>query len=333
MFKKIIFLLILFIFCLPFVFLFWWQKQTLPLNPDQKETKLFIVPKGWGVEKIGERLKEEQLIRSAAVFKLMVYKEGMTQKLQAGDFKISPAMNLFEIVQSLTHGSVDIWVTIPEGLRNEEIALIISQTLNKNNISFDEKDFLAQVSKEGVFIFPDTYLIPKDSSVAKIVKILADNFEKKYSSLKINNALTKKQIITLASLVEREAKYDQDRPVIAGILLKRLKKGWPLQVDATVQYAKASIDNQLSKINDSIKWWNPVNQQDLKTINSDYNTYKNIGLPPGPICAPGLASLQAAANPSDSKYWFYISDKSGHIHFAENLRQQEKNIARYLTAK
>jgi len=331
MIKKIIFLLTLFIFFLPFGFLFWWQEQTQPLDSIKKETQLFIIPKGWGVEKIGNHLKQEGLIRDVLVFKLMVYKEGVAQKLQAGDFKLSPSMNLFEIVQSLTHGSVDIWVTIPEGLRKEEIALIIKKAFQKKGLIFDNNAFLEQIEEKGVFIFPDTYLIPKNAEVQQIIKILSKNFEGKYASLKINSTMTKKQIIILASLVEREAKYDKDRPIIAGILLNRLKKGWPLQVDATVQYAKTNLNKKTAENKKIVNWWPVINKQDIEKINSQYNTYKNIGLPPGAICVPGLASLQAAASPQQSNYWFYISDNFGKIHYSKNLKEHNRNISKYLT--
>lgn len=327
MIKKIFLITFFSIFLLPLSFFFWWNSQTLPVDSKNKETKVFVIPPGLGVDQIGQRLKDEKLIKNTLAFKIMVGKEGIAKKLQAGDFRLSPSMNLFEIAQALTHGTLDIWVTIPEGLRREEIAVILKNSFAKQGIEFDSDGFLNKtVDLEG-FLFPDTYLIPKNASSDDIIKILRDNFEKKYASLTLSTNLTEKQIITLASLIEREVKHDKDRPIAAGILIKRLRKGWPLQVDATIQYAKANIECQMPEV--KCQWWPKVIAKDLG-IDSPYNTYKNQGLPPTPICNPGLASLKAVVEPLDSEYWYYLSDNSGNIHYAKTLEEHEENIRKYL---
>src|SRR5581483_2493272 len=118
-----------------------------------------------------------------------------------------------------------------------------------------------------------------------------------------------------ASIIERETKSEEERPIVAGILLKRINAGWPLQADATIQYALGN--------------WDPVNADDLK-IQSPYNTYLNTGLPPTPICNPGLSSINAAKNPTQSNYWYYLHDKDGQIHYATTIDEQNANIAKYL---
>jgi len=326
MLKKIILLFLLILIILPLGFFFWWSKETLPIDPSRKETQIFVIPQGWGIGQIGERLQQEGLIKNKLVFKIMVVKEGLAKQLQAGDFRLSPAMNLIEITQALTHGTIDIWVRIPEGLRREEIGKIITDSFIQQEAEFDIKDFLDKTKNKEGFLFPDAYLVPKSVTPKDIIKIMEDNFEKKFATLTLNTNLSKNQIVILASLIEREAKYDKDRAIVAGILLKRLKKGWPLQVDASVQYAKAT------EIQNSEKWWLPITSQDIKETDSPLNTYKNQGLPPAPICNPGLSSLKAAANPQDSDYWFYLSDNTGNIHFAKSLEEQEENINRYLSS-
>lgn len=329
MFKKIIFLILIFLLIFPFYFFPWWNKQTSPVDPENKETQVFVIPLGWGIDKIGERLKTEGLIKNILAFKLMVIKEGIAQELQAGDFRLSSAMNLFEIAQTLTHGTLDVWAMIPEGLRREEISGRLIDSFAEYGMEFDGASFLAQTNDLEGFLFPDTYLISKDASPQEIGEILKNNFEEKYASLTVNTNLTKKQTVILASLIEREAKHDQDRPVVAGILIKRLRKGWPLQVDASIQYAKANISCQASDL--KCNWWPKPTAEDLKETESLYNTYENKGLPPTPICNPGLASLKAALDPEDSEYWFYLSDNSGNIHYAKNLEEHQENIAQYLT--
>ncbi|MEJ2347990.1 MAG: endolytic transglycosylase MltG, partial [Patescibacteria group bacterium] len=141
-----------------------------------------------------------------------------------------------------------------------------------------------------------------------------------------NSGYNLNQIITLASLLERETITNEERPVVAGILWKRVEAGWPLQVDAAVQYAIATADCQ-GKI--ECEWWPILTKEDL-AINSSYNTYKYPGLPPAPIASPGLSSIKAAIFPEDSPYWFYLHDADGEIHYAETLEEHNANVSRYL---
>jgi UPF0755 protein len=176
-------------------------------------------------------------------------------------------------------------------------------------------------------MFPDTYLIPKDATAAAIAQIFLDNFDKKITPQMRADAtksgLTLDKIMVLASIVEREGRTAQDRPVIAGIILKRLKADWPLEVDATLQYA---LGYQAA----DKTWWKKSLTDDDKKINSPFNTYLNTGLPPAPICNPGLESINAAIYPKDSDYWYYIHDQSGDVHYAKTIDEHNANIAKYL---
>jgi UPF0755 protein len=328
MFKKSILILFFFLLVLlPIIFFVWWSNVTKPINSSNNENVLVVIPNGWGVEQIAKKLEDENLISSVLAFKLMVAKEGISTKLQAGDFFLSPSMNMYEIIQNLTHGTVDVWVTIPEGLRREEIAEILANTFLKHNITLNILEFLDLTEDKEGFLFPDTYLIPKNSSSNQIVKILNAGFDNKYSSLEPKISLTQNQIVVLASLIEREAKYDKDRPIIAGIFIKRLMNGWTLDVDATLQYALAN--NKCDTIDFECNWWPSITVKE-KDIVSPFNTYVNKGLPPAPICNPGLASLKAAANPKDTDYWFYLSDLSGNIYYAKT-NEEHLNNYQYLS--
>lgn len=309
------------------VFFSWWKQAILPMDALNKESYIFVIPQGMGSGDIAKKLKKASLIKNVLAFQIMITKQGVSNKLQAGDFRLSPSMNLVEITQALTHGTLDVWVTIPEGLRKEEIARIIADNFEKYNADFDADEFIKQTANLEGYLFPDTYLVPKDASPSTVIKTLTNTFELKYQSLKTKTSLTKEQIIILASLVEREAKYEKDRVLVSGILTKRLKEDWPLQVDASVQYAKANLQSPTSNLQ---KWWPIVNPGDLQQIDSAYNTYLNKGLPPAPICNPGLGSLKAAANPQESKYWFYLSDDSGKTYYAETIEEHERNIEKYL---
>jgi len=306
--------------CLAVVgFYSWWTQAISPVSPSSQEIQLFNIPQGWGVDQIAQELEEEGLIKNKAIFKIMVLKQGISQDLQAGSFYLSPSLNLTELTQKLTHGTQDIRVLIPEGVRKEEIATRIAQAFNEAGSQFNQQKFLQKTNHLEGYLFPDTYLFPKQATVEEIIKILTNNFEVKSHTWINKTALNQQQIVTLASLVEREAKYEKDRSLIAGVLMKRLREGWPLQVDASIQYFKAEKEN----------WWPKVSPLDLE-VDSSYNSYQNLGLPPTPICNPGLASLQAAAAPQESEYWFYLSDSSGQIHYARTHEEHQQNIEKYL---
>lgn len=319
--KKKYFILLVIFFLGLFFYLF-YKQGTLPVNKNSKDEKIFVIPPGQPLQKIIDNLAKEELIRSKIVFYLVVKKMGIEKKIQAGDFRLSQKMDAYQIAENLTHGTLDIWITLIEGTRVEEMAKILSKNFDIEEIEFIKK------AEEG-YMFPDTYLIPKNANVDIIIKILKNNFKNKVNQDIINKAkekgLTEKELIILASIVEKEAKTEKDKKIVASILLKRLKNDWPLQVDATIQYA---LGYQLKEKT----WWKKyLTAEDLK-INSPYNTYTNKGLPPTPICNPGIISIKAIADADiNTPYWYYISDKYGkNMYYATTLEEHEKNIEKYL---
>jgi len=299
---------------------FWWKQGTAAVNPSDKTLRIFVVRRGEGVREITRRLKRDGLIRDQIVFFLLIKKLGIDQNLQAGDFRLSPAMDATTIAKTLTLGSFDVWITILEGWRNEEIALKLASEL-----SLPEAEFL-KYAQEG-YMFPDTYLIPKEATAAAVVKILRENFDKKFNQDLQKEAerkgLTPKEVLILASILEKEARGEEDRNIIAGILLKRFKNNWPLQADATLQYVLGYQPLEHS-------WWKKNLTEEDKKIKSPYNTYLNLGLPPTPISNPGLASIKAVINPEESDYWYYLHDPEGGVHFARTIKEHEENITKYL---
>ena len=289
------------------VYLF-WQSAIKPVDPKNQTPQIFVVPQGQSAKIIGKRLQAESLIKSQLAFNLLVDQQNLSNKLQAGDFRLSPSMDLKTIIDSLTHGSLDYWITFPEGLRVEEYAERLSAKSDLDPQAF----ILAAKPFEGR-LFPDTYLIPQTASAEDIIALLTETFIKK-------SPTQDKDLIILASLIEREAKHSQDRPLVSSVLHNRLKINMALQIDATVQYVVGKPNN----------WWKKdLTKQDL-AINSPYNTYLHPGLPPQPIANPGLAALQAAVNPDSTNYLYYVSDSSGYNHYAEDLAGHQANIAQYL---
>ncbi|MCJ7829552.1 endolytic transglycosylase MltG [Patescibacteria group bacterium] len=332
--KKSKFLIFIFLFFLAILVVIWgwWHWANLAVSPPADGpsviSKTFIVKKGESLSSVAFRLQKAGLIRHSLAFKLIILSQGLADKIQAGSFSLKASLSPKEIAYTLTHGTSDIWLTFPEGWRKEEFA----QRLSANLVNFDSSQFLQLASGHEGELFPDTYLISREASPAAVFNLLFNNFQKKFDeeleSFLSKLGLTQKEALILASLVEREAKSNQDRPMVAGILIKRLKADWPLQIDATLQYALANSKLQTpgSKLED---WWPSPTVVDKK-INSPYNTYKYKGLPPTPICNPGLASIEAVVYPKETDYWFYLSDASGKIHYAKTTEEHNENIRQYL---
>lgn len=280
----------------------------------------FVVQKGESVDSISKRLEKANIIKSALVFKWEVKTNSKYQNIQAGDYKISASMSLDEILTTMSAGAVDKWVTLLEGWRVEEMAAKLN-----NDLGIDKGEFL-KYAKEG-YMFPDTYLFNRDATAQTVAATLNNTFKQRYSEqlqaqIKAQD-LTPDQGLILASIVEREARSDKVRTEVAGILLKRLKIGMGLNVDATIQYA-------LGYQADENSWWKRnLSKQDLK-IDSVYNTYLHAGLPPTPICNPSLSSLKAVANAdSSTPYLYYYHDSQGNTYYASTLEEHNANIANH----
>lgn len=307
---------------------FWWQWATQPAS-SLKPTppKIFVIRKGEGLTSVASRLDKEGLIKSSLAFKVLVLAKGLAGNVQVGDFRLRPSLTTEEIAYILTHGTLDVWLTFPEGWRREEFGRRLAANLE----DFNYREFSELTEKMEGYLFPDTYLIPKEASPSAVIEIFIKNLDKKFNpdleAAAKAKGLTKKQVIVFASIVEREARHDEDRLLIAGILLKRWWRDWLLQADATVQYAVSTVNCQLSS--QECDFWEPVKKKDLE-IDSPYNTYKYFGLPPTPICNPGLASIKAVIEPKESVYWFYLADSSGTVHYAETNEEHNENIEKYL---
>lgn len=296
-----------------------WDSQLAPVSSG-KVTKSFVIAKGGSFSEVSQKLSDEGLIKSSFFFTLFAKQLGLSDKIQSGTFKLSSSMSAEEILKTITGNPVDEWVTLFEGWRIEEMA----DRLN-GQLTIDKGEFI-KAAKEG-YMFPDTYLFPKDYSPEQIAKIMMDNFEKKYTAelrTKIKSlGLSEDQGVILASIVEREARSYDARRMVASIFLKRLKIGMGLNADATVQYAKGYQQEEKS-------WWKRyLTREDLQ-VDSSYNTYIHSGLPPTPISNPGLASLQAVANADPSTpYLYYYHDSKGNSHYAKTLEDHNQNVANY----
>ncbi len=318
------------------LFLAYFRFQQLlqpPAISGTADEVTLVVPQGASTVGIANILKEQGLIRSTGAFRIYTAYQGLDGSLKAGEFSLNTGMAVPEIVDRLVKGeTVSISFTIPEGYNLMQIA----DRLDKMNIANRDKfleiaatgdfehGFLKGIPKgpgklEG-YLFPDTYRITRETTEREIIGMMLDRFARELTpEFKANAAktgLTVHEAVTLASIVEREAQKDEERPKVAAVFLNRLKKGWRLESCATVQFALGEQKPRLLN-------------KDLE-IDSPYNTYKVSGLPPGPIASPGSASLKAAVNPADVDFLFFVVSKDGRHVFSRTLSEHNRNKEIYL---
>ena len=293
-----------------------------PVGNQKTDTVGFNVNKGEGISSLSQRLESAGIIRNKYVFIFYARQSGLASKLKAGRFNIKTNVNVQKIIEQLSQGGIlDYWVKIIDGSRIEEVASAIP-----TDAAFTPKDFEIKAKDKLGTLYPDSYLIPNDYSVDQVIELIEKNFDKKFNQAKAdatNLTMTDENIIIFASLLEREGRSLESKRNIAGILLNRLKIGMALQVDASVQYARDS------KIPQPKTFWEPATKADLSIV-SPYNTYKNIGLTPTPICNPGYNSLFAALHPIESDNIFYITGNDNKMHYAKTLEQHNQNVKKYL---
>jgi UPF0755 protein len=286
------------------IFIFWWGIFAFKIN--NSENIVFSVKKGENFLTIGRNLEKKGLIKNRIFFYVYVLVKKEEKNFKAGRYLLSSSMNIPQIVEKLTSGYIEkVKITIPEGYTLKDIEEKLKIKLKGENL-------------EG-YLFPDTYYLPVGFNSEEVIKIMKENFEKKITPYK--NEIEKsgkslQEIIIMASILEKEARSRGDKEIISGILWKRLKAGIPLQVDSILTYITGKKSKELTA-------------DDLE-IPSPYNTYKYKGLPPTPICNPGLESILAALYPKESEYWYYFSTPEGRIIFSKTLLEHNFSKEKYL---
>jgi UPF0755 protein len=249
----------------------------------------------------------------------------LSSRLKPGGYILTSDLSTSQILAILVSGPKDIRVTIPEGWRREQIAGKVASALSGPGSRFDPTEFIEESATLEGQLFPDTYFISPQASSVDVIKLFTANFYKKTGLNVLDQPA--QEVLIIASLIEREAKFDSERATIAGILSKRYGAGWPLQVDASVQYAADSYNCRNRPL--TCDWWPPLTATQFP---SAYNTYLHPGLPPTPISNPGLASINAARNKENTHtpFWYYLHDSQGKAHFATTLTEHQFNIDKYL---
>ena len=297
---------------------------------DEDERTVYVkIESGMTAADIGEVLAEHNIIKSRTAFWLLAKLKGYESAFHAGSYELRTHMDNSAVFDALRQGAItQVKFTIPEGFGVKEIA----ERLDKEGIA-NGKEFVRlaktfapypymeahpniRYRAEG-FLFPDTYIIDPDLNETQILQVMAENFDNRLTSAIRDKARDRKlsvyELITLASLVEKEVRYQEDLKPVAQVFLKRLQVGMPLQTDASLQYLMDAPKED-------------VTYSDTE-IDSPYNTYKHMGLPPGPIASPGMAAIEAVLDPSDTDYLYFVADRQGHNHYAHTYDEHLALVA------
>lgn len=334
--KKINYFILIFWIVLFAVSLLLYHQFYVPKDLKSTTKIFYIVERGVDDGKIAKDLKELGIIKNSLFFRLYIIISDNHPKIQAGNYELSSSESIAFIVKKFVLGNtVKHRITVIEGWNTREIAQYLESrklfspgdflgaTLEdwSRNFSFlKERPMSAGAGLEG-YLFPDTYEIIPDGNPKELIKNILANFGKKLTNDLRNEIASQKksifEIITMASILEKEVKSKEDKKMVSGILWKRIQTGVPLQVDATINY--------ITQRNDA-----SVAIKDTK-IDSLYNTYKYYGLPKGPISNPGLDSIMAAIYPTESDYWYYLSAKSdGRTIFSKTLEEHNLAVVKHL---
>ena len=309
------------------------QTETSTENAAEDEEKKINVKirEGLSTAEIAERLAEKGIIDSSLRFRLLARIYDYDDKFRPGSYSFAANMDDEEVFQKLLTGEKrTVRFTVPEGFGIKEIAerlsnldLVDREDFLKAAADYAPYDYMRKrqnvfFAAEG-FLFPDTYNVESDIDIDEILDLMAKNFDDRVTPTMRVQAekmgLSVYDLITLASLVEREVRYPEDRPIVAQVLLKRLKMNMPLQTDATLQYLMDTPKEDVSI-------------EDTK-IDSPYNTYQHTGLPPGPIANPGMASIMAVLHPAETDYLYFVADRQGHNHYAFTYEEHMKLVNQY----
>lgn len=303
------------------------EENTVKNVPDKETDSIrFVVAIGGGdIEQVAENLEGQGLISDKTAFvKAFDAKGG--ENIEPGGYKLSTGINQSKIIETLGNKPYMEWAVIPEGLRKEEIAQLLTATLGWTQVKRDKWINTYTAMKfdyiEGVY-FPDTYLIPVDEDPLKVAERFQAKFNEKFAVYlpEFNQQNIKWTTgLTFASIVQREAANKADMPLIAGILWNRLEANMALNVDATLQYVRGDTGKG---------WWAPLALADKK-LESPYNTYLNKGLPPHPISNPGISAIEATLNPAKTDCLYYLHGKDHVTHCATTYAEHQENIEKYL---
>ena len=305
-----------------------WYILNRPVGGTGEAPRVVLIRPQFSSLRIAGALKDAGVIRSRLAFLAVAVARGSYRRLLAGEYEFAPGFPLLEIVRRLEQGRGLVHrVTIPEGLAAQQIAQLLAERGLVDRDRFmgllRDRGILERLRLEGDslegYLFPDTYRLTRGLSEEAIVQRMARRFQEVFGPEEQARAraleMSALEVVTLASLIEREAHVPEERPVISAVFHNRLRRGMPLQSDPTVMYGLSRFSGRLTKAN--------------LQAPSPYNTYLRQGLPPGPIANPGRASIMAALYPVSSRYLYFVSKNDGTHAFSTNLREHDTRVRRY----
>jgi UPF0755 protein len=308
-----------------------WGRLHEPYKGYAAAEQFIEIPQGSGTNDIGRRLVEGGVVRDLFIFRAAMWWTGESRSLKAGEYRFSGPMDASQVVEKLARGEVHARrITFPEGLTILDMAKIYETRGFGRAADFVEAardvSLIKAIDPEAPdlegYLYPETYAIPRGTPPARLITLMVERFLGAYTDDLKQQAtaqgLTTRQVVTLASLVEKETGQEQERPLVAAVYRNRMKLGMGMQADPTVIYA-------LQKAG---KYDGNIRRADLQ-FDSPYNTYKYPGLPPGPIASPRKASLEAALAPADVSYLYFVSRNDGTHVFASTLAEHNKNVREF----
>jgi UPF0755 protein len=324
---------------------YYYTKVNRAATDDSHESK-FVVAKGLSTSEIAQQLLDQKIINNKNIFIIYSKLHSVGNKIQAGEYTLNSNMTVAEIIEVLTAGKVStqsVRVTVVEGKTNDQVAKILADknvvaerdfqlAITDDSYDFEFKNTALNFNYQG-FLFPDTYQFGKDLTVHDVVQRMLSNFESRFTDKMMNDMEARNMklgdVIILASIIEKEVgrnksniteeditTMEQERKLVASVFYNRLGIDMALESDATVNYVTGKADRS-------------VTIEDTK-INSPYNTYRNRGLPPGPISNPGLDSIEAAIYPTESDYLYFLNSPDGTAYFGKTLEEHNENRVKYL---
>ena len=302
-----------------------------PFRAYAGEEQFVDIPPGSGSRTIGDRLVTSGVVQDNLTFRLALWRSGKGRQLKAGEYRFDRAMTPAEVIDKIARGDVyTISITFPEGLTMAEMARIYeSHGLGTAKAFLDAAGDAAAIHDidpsakdlEG-YLFPETYALTRKADAATLVRQMVAGFQRaltqQVKDAAAARSISVRQLVTLASIVEKETAKPEERPLVAAVYQTRLRIGMPLQCDPTVIYALSRAGR-----------YNGNLHRDDLSFDSPYNTYRYPGLPPGPIANPGRASIEAAARPADADYLYFVSRNDGSHVFARTLDEHSRNVQKY----
>src|SRR5262245_55615006 len=308
-----------------------WEDLHEPYKGYNGAEQFVTIRQGASSSEIGRQLASAQVVRDARLFRMALWWTGRSRSLKAGEYRFDHGLTPLEVLDVIVRGDVyTLRLTVPEGLNIEEMAKLYESHGFGRAVDFIESasdvkrvhDLDDKASDLEGYLFPETYSLPRRTPAARLIDLMVGRFFDIYDGEMRARAsaqgLTTRQVVTLASLIEKETGKPEERPIVAAVYRNRMKIGMPMQADPTVVYA-------LSKAH---RYDGNIRREDL-SMDSPYNTYKYAGLPPGPIASPGKASLEAAVSPATASYLYFVSRNDGSHVFAQTLDEHNANVRKF----